>query len=137
MASSVVRFGIEREEEVAFRAALGVAVLLVGIACANINSLPLDLTPFADRLANASIREAFAIGFVLQVITGTALTFALLLDVRFAMRPALIGWFLSMGLYLAPVPTLLQGRGATLLPLSLVALVSLFGWALDSSLRME
>ena len=135
MSVSIARFAPEHAEEVEFRAILGLAVLLVGIGCANVTSLPIDVTPFAARLGDETIRELFTAGFVLQLLTATVLTLALLLDVRFMMRPALLGWFAAMGLYLAPVPTLLQGQGAIALPLSLVMLVSLIGWALDSSIR--
>lgn len=124
----------DRDAETTFRAILGFVVLGVSIACANIVSLPIDTEPYSVRLADASIRQLFTAGFVTQLVTGIWLSMSLLLDARYLRFP-LIGWFVSLSLYLTPVPTLLQDPAAALLPVSVVALVALVGWALDGSIR--
>ena len=123
------------DSESGFRATLSLVVLVVAIVCANVSSLPIDGSAFAARLADPSIRRAFAAGYTLQIATSTWLALSLLLDVRRGLRAALYSWFASLILLLALVPTLAQDAGAALLPLVIVALVALVGWALDDSLR--
>jgi hypothetical protein len=123
------------DSEIGFRATLSLVVLVIAIVCANIGSLPIDAGAFSMRLADPAIRKAFAVGYTLQIATSTWLAIALLLDVRRGLRAALYSWFASMILLLAPVPTLAQDADAALLPLVIVALVALVGWALDDSLR--
>lgn len=125
----------DRDAETVFRAALGFVVLGVAIGCANVVSLPIDTTPYTERLSDESIRSLFTAGFVTQLGTGVWLALSLLLDVRRGLRVALIAWFGSLSLYITPVPTLLQDPEAVLVPVAVVALVAMIGWALDSSLR--
>lgn len=124
----------DRDAETTFRAILGFVVLGMSIVCANVVSLPIDTEPYTVRLEDASVRQLFTAGFITQLVTGIWLSLSLLLDARFLRFP-LIGWFVSLTLYLAPVPTLLQDPAAALLPIAVVAVVALVGWALDGSLR--
>jgi hypothetical protein len=128
-------YNMHNQSEVAFRATLSLVVLTIGITCANVVSLPIDIAPFASRLTHDLTRTLFTAGYVLQIGTCTWLALSLLLDVTRGLRLALYSWFASMGLYLVPVPTLAQDAGAAALPLVVVGIVALIGWALDDSLR--
>lgn len=125
------------DAEIAFRAALGVVVLAVAVACANIGAVPIDTEPFLQRLADRSIRTAFTTGYVLQLLTGIWLALSLLLDVRRGMRVALVCWLAALALFLAPVPTVREAFWADLVPVAGVLLVGIVGWVLDRSLREQ
>ncbi len=125
----------ESQDEVGFRAVLGLAVLAIAIVCANFSSLPIDTTMFEARLGDPDVRDAFITGYTLQLATGSVLALALLLDVRRVVRPALYSWFVSLCLLFVPVPAPLRHPASALLPVTIVATTALIGWALDESLR--
>ena len=126
---------LDQESDVAFRSTLSLVVLGVAIGVANAPSLPLDLTPFENRLADGATRSLFALGVAFQGVAGIWLALSLLLDVRRGTRAALLVWLAALSLCLTPVPTVLEDFAAALVPLALVLLVTLLGWMLASSLR--
>lgn len=123
--------------EVAFRSILGLFVLAIAIACANISALPIDQQPFVERLADETVRRLFTAGYFVQIGAGIWLALSLLLDVRRAIRPALLVWLAALCLFLAPVPTVREAPLIAALPLASVLMVTLVGWALDRSLREQ
>lgn len=123
--------------EVAFRSILGLFVLAIAIACANIGALPIDQQPFMDRLSDETVRRVFTTGYFAQIVAGISLALALLLDVRPAIRPALLVWLAALCLFLAPAPTVREAPLVAALPLASVLMVTLVGWALDRSLREQ
>ena len=123
--------------EVAFRSILGLFVLAIAIACANIAAFPIDQEPFTGRLALEPVRRMFVAGYFAQIGSGIWLALALLLDLRRGIRPALLCWLGALCLMLAPVPPIVAEPLAAPVPLAGVLLVSLVGWALDQSLREQ
>ena len=124
-------------DDVLYRGALGLGVLAIAILCANFASLPIDTTLFEARLADPDVRHAFVAGYVLQLASGSALALALLLDARRLQRAALYAWFVSLCLLFVPVPPILRDPETALLPVLVVSISALIGWALDESLRED
>lgn len=129
--------GREIDSEPGFRALLGLVVLAIAAACANIAALPIDQEPFTGRLALEPVRRMFVAGYFAQIAAGIWLALALLLDLRRAIRPALLCWLGALCLMLAPVPPIAAEPLAAAVPVAGVLLVTLVGWALDQSLREQ
>lgn len=130
-------FDSDLADDVAFRAMLSLPVLAVAIMVANVASLPLDLTPYAQRMRSDVVRQLFTLGYIAQLFSGAWLGVALFLDLPRAARVAMQAWLLSLCLVLAPVPTLRENVNAALVPLAVVLLVSLLVWTIAPSLKAQ